>query len=386
MSAETIRLALLGDAAHVNVQRWCEGLSAAGADIHVLSFRGAPPGLSHAYQLPHSRMPAKLHYVASVRSVRRILRGIQPNVVVAYYVTGYGMLGALAGYHPLVQVTSGSDVLLAPKNPVMRRLVRYNLSKADLVTAWAPHMAQAVRCLGVREDRILVLPRGIPFHRFASARRNAMPSDSIRIICSRSLKADYNLDLLLHAMSFLRDAGVAFKLTIAGDGPDRDELVSLAESLGLKEEVCFAGFVSNEDLPKLLGEHNLYVALVDSDGVSASLLEAMAVGLTPIVPDNAANRYWVNSGENGTLLSDPSPRTIAGAIMDVWANPALRERAWEQNSERVMRDGDLYRNSRKFIRCFRGLINGQKPGWLPPASEQISLLGLSGPSEREQPN
>ncbi len=362
ISTGRIRLALLADAGHVNIQRWCEGLSEAGGDIHVLSFNDGPPGIGHVHQLGPSKIPGKSRYIASVPRVRRILDEIDPHVVVAYYVTGYGLLGALAGYHPLVQVTSGSDVLLAPRNPFMKWLLRFNLSKADLVTAWAPHMARAAQDLGVPDDRILVLPRGIPSHRFSSARRAASTAtDPIKIICTRSLKEGYRLDLLCHAMSILQDGGVNFKLTIAGDGPLRSELMSLVTSLRLNERVCFAGFVLNDDLPELLAQHDIYVSLVDSDGVSASLLEVMAVGLTPILPDNPANRFWITSGENGALLSDLEPRTVARAILDVCANPQLRRCAWEQNSGRVARDGDLYRNSAKYIEHFRRLTSQELP-------------------------
>lgn len=361
MSKAGLKLALLADAAHVNIQRWCEGLSKAGADIHVLSFRDSLSSSGQTHRLPIPQMPGKLHYIASVPHVRQLIKEIAPEIVVAYYVTGYGTLGALAGHHPLVQVTSGSDVLLAPRNPVMRRLLKYNLGKADLVTAWAPHMASAARELGVPEDRILVLPRGIPFNHFASARSSAPASaDSINIISTRSLKAEYNLIALIDALGLLRDEGVNFRLTLAGDGPQREELTAMVARLGLKEQIRFAGFVSNDELPALLAQHNMYVSMVDSDGVSASLLEAMAVGLMPLVPDNAANRFWIVPGENGSLMNELDPRAVASAIRSAFFDTSLRQRAWALNSDRVQRDADLYQNSKKFVEHFQRLVKGRQ--------------------------
>jgi glycosyltransferase involved in cell wall biosynthesis len=361
MSKSILRLALLADAAHVNIQRWCEGLSQAGADIHILSFGSCVSEMNQTYRLPIPLLPGKLHYVAAVPYARRLIRLIRPHVLAAYYVTGYGTLGALAGYHPLVQVTSGSDVLLAPHNSLMRRLIRYNLSQADLVTAWAPHMAQAAQRLGAAEERILVLPRGIPFQHFASVHcsppRNG---DLVHIISTRSLKADYNLDLLLRAMRLLHESDVRFYLTLAGDGPHREELIALAQKLGLEHQVRFVGFVPNDELPLLLAQHNLYVSLVDSDGVSASLLEAMAVGLLPIVPDHPANRFWIKPGENGLLLDDLSPVAVAQAIGSAISNLSLRERAWQQNSDIVRNRADLYRNSEIFVERFWQLANGYR--------------------------
>jgi glycosyltransferase involved in cell wall biosynthesis len=360
MSKSGLRLALLADAAHVNIQRWCEGLSRAGADLHVLSFRAPLSTTGQTHQLPVSQMLGKFHYITSVPYVRQLIREIEPEVVVAYYVTGYGTLGALAGHHPLVQVTSGSDVLLAPRNPVMRRLLRYNLGRADLVTAWAPHMASAAKALGVPEDRILVMPRGIPVDHFASARSSTPASgDSINLISTRSLKAEYNLPVLIDALRLLRDEGVNFRLTLAGDGPQRGELMEMAERLDLKEQIRFAGFVSNDELPKLLSEHNMYISMVDSDGVSASLLEAMAVGLMPMVPDNPANRFWIKQNENGTLMNSLAPQSVAQAIRDAFFNVGLRRKAWELNSDRVRRDADLFENSKRFLARFQQLARRQ---------------------------
>jgi L-malate glycosyltransferase len=361
MRKSLLRVALLADASHVNTQCWYEGLSRADASIQVLSFTACPPDVMRTHQLPFRQLPGKLYYIAAVPYVRRLMSIIKPHVVVAYYTTGYGTLGALAGHQPLVQVTSGSDVLLAPRNPIMRSLVRFNLSRADLVTTWAPHMAEAARQLGVREERMLVMPRGIPLQRFASNRclppRN---NELLRIISTRSLEADYNFDLLLKSARILGEYGVPFSLTIAGDGPKREELVALAQRLGLYPQVQFAGFVHHDQLPTLLARHNLYISLVHSDGISASLLEAMATGLFPVVPNHPANRHWIKHGENGWLLDDLSPVTIARAIREAISDTPLRQRAWQQNLAIVRNRADLYSNSEAFVEHFRRLASNYR--------------------------
>jgi glycosyltransferase involved in cell wall biosynthesis len=353
-----LRIALLADAAHVNTQRWCEGLSRAGAEIHLLSFSACSPKGVQNLHLPIPKLLGKVHYFVAVPYVRQLIHRIQPDVLLAYSVTGYGTLGALSASRPLVQVTAGSDVLLAPRNPLMQRLVRYNLSRADLVTAWAPHMADAASWLGVDDERMLVLPRGIPVREFAGVRcSRPVRNDVGRIISTRTLKPDYNVELLLRMMSILETNGIAFSLTLAGDGPDRKKLVALTRELGLENRVRFPGFVPNDQLPRLLAEHNLYLSLVDSDGVSASLLEAMVVGLLPIVPNHAANRPWIQSGQNGVLLDDLSPANVANAIAMAISNLPLRRKAWQQNAEIVRNHADLYYNAELFVERFRQLAS-----------------------------
>ena len=96
-----------------------------------------------------------------------------------------------------------------------------------------------------------------------------------------------------------------------GGGEAAGELGDLARRLGIGDRLRFEGKVDYARLPELLGSSKIYVSSVWTDGVSASLLEAMARGCLPIVTDNRANRYWVTDGDNGLLVrrnSRPSVR------------------------------------------------------------------------------
>src|SRR5207245_589249 len=100
----------------------------------------------------------------------------------------------------------------------MKLLLRYNFGRANLVTAWAPHMAEAAQKLGAPAERIMILPRGIPYDDFASKRGiSPQNNNSASIISTRSLNANYNIDLLLKAVNILRHSGVACSVTLAGD-------------------------------------------------------------------------------------------------------------------------------------------------------------------------
>jgi glycosyltransferase involved in cell wall biosynthesis len=319
------------------------------------------------HQLPIRPLPAKIHYFVAIPHVRRLLATIHPDVVLAYYVTGYGTMAALTGFHPLVQVTSGSDVLVVSKNSAMKFLLGFTLKWADLVTAWESHMAEAAQLLGAPKERIFILPRGIPYEQFRNTRSSQpVPTSTVAIISTRSLGANYNIDRLVKAAHILLQSGVDCSFTIAGDGPCRDLIVNLANQLGVNGRVRFAGFVPNDRLSGLLRQHNFYISLIKSDGVSASLLEAMAAGLLPIVPDHAANRLWIRHGENGILLQDLSPTGITQGIRLAISDLPLRRRAWDANPEIVRERADLYRNSELYVKKFRELAQRKKrmPGFI----------------------
>ena len=351
----SIRLALFGDATHVNIKRWSQGLQSAGAEIGTFSLRhqGRAKPLEPVFWLPTIRRLGNLNYFLSVPFARRLLKRWRPDVVLAYYVTGYGTLGRLSGFHPLVQVSSGSDLLHAPRKPMLRWLVKRNLKAADLVVAWAPHMANAARLLGA--ENVFELAPGIRSQDFRDHHiADPKPDDVLRLIITRSLKADYRLDLVIEVMRVLDERQVPATLTITGNGPERANLEALVDQYGLQERVRLAGFVPNDQLPALLAQHNTYISLVPTDGVSASLLEAMAVGLLPIVPDHPANTNWVTHGENGLLVQDLSPESIATVIQT--ADHTLRHQVWAQNPAMVSERADITRNGKIFVEQFRQLV------------------------------
>jgi glycosyltransferase involved in cell wall biosynthesis len=352
-----MRIAVFGNATSINVRRWCEGLAAAGADIHLISIHAGPEAPADTILLSTPPVPEKLRYFAAVPAARQAVRRLRPDLVMGYYATGYGTLAALCGFRPYVIVTAGDDILISPSHPLLGRLVRFNLMRADLVTAWAPHMAQAVCRLGVPSDKVFILPRGIPLHRFEGQMADK-PSQRqpFRLVSTRSLYEVYRIDAIIRALAVLRRAGREVTLTVAGDGDARPALERLTAAEHLEDAVTFTGRLHNDALPEVLSQHDAYVSVIHTDGVSASLLEAMAVGLFPMVYDHASNHGWVTHGENGLLIPDQRPESIADAVERAMDDIDLRQRAWTLNPQRIRRDADLTRNTAAYLARFQQLV------------------------------
>lgn len=345
-----MKLAVVGDAASVNVQRWCEGLADAGAAVEVISFAPAWRDDIPVRQLPTGRRLGRARYLMFGPLVRHVVARMAPDVVVGYFATGYGTLARLGARRPLVQVTAGDDVLITPRSTLARRMATRNLQSADLVIAWAPHMADAIRRFGVPDDRILIQARGIPLEGYPRVATPTPPGP--RVVVTRSLRPEYRHDAILRAVALVEDP--ALTLTVVGDGPLLSRLRTLAADLGIDGRVHFLGRVPNAALPGTLLAHDVYVSASESDGLSASLLEAMAAGLVPVVVDNPANASLVEHGVNGLLASGASEH-LASALARAATDAALRTSAARINLERVRERGDLRRNAELFLERFRQL-------------------------------
>jgi L-malate glycosyltransferase len=246
---EPFKILLFADTTSPNVQRWMEGLTGCGAIVHARSLHTSTPTQTLKVMLPVS---GKLRYFAAVPDARKQIAELKPDIVMAYFVTGYGTIGALSGFRPLVQITSGYDVLKSQYQPGMRQLVQFNLSRADLITSWSPHMTQAMRAMGIPDKKIVTRPRGIPLDVFGAVRASEPRTDiPFRIISTRSLLPEYKLDVLIRAVDVLiHQYSLDCRLTIVGRGPLSEPLIALAERLGLLEAVDFWAMYRIASLPQ----------------------------------------------------------------------------------------------------------------------------------------
>ena len=355
-----MRICFLADAGSINTRSWVDYFAdRLGHDVHVVSVcRGGElsPSVSlHQFGAHRDGMrgAAKLAYLAQVPRIRRIVRSLAPDIVVGYRVASYGYLAATVGLHPFVVVAQG-QYIVAPDSPRANFFfARRAIAAADLSHAWAPHSGRRLIELGAAEDRVFVCPKGIDLTGFVPAEGE---SPGPALITTRALHRHYGVDKIVRGVALASRDIPDLRATIVGDGEAREELEALAGDLGAADRIRFAGAVANADLPALLGEHTFYASAVPTDGVSASLLEAMASGLFPIVADNAANRNWIADGETGRLLESPTPEAYASAIVDAWHDADFRTRARTANRATVETRADLDANMRTIETRYQELI------------------------------
>ena len=340
---------MVGRAGSVNVQRWCSALVGAGATVDLLSFERWETSAVRVHRLHGGAVPGRLGYVAAGPQVAAWCRRESPDVLIGYYVTGYGTAAALAGWRPLVQVAAGSDVLAPERSVLKRRIRRRNLARADLVLVMAPHMEEAAVRAGARPEKVVALPHGIALDEFTAVIAHGPPT---AVVSTRSLEPNYRHDVVLEAIA----ACSHLRLTLVGDGSAQRGLRMLTRRLGIEDRVSFLGPVENHDLPRVLAEHSVYVSASSTDGVSASLLEAMAVGLFPVVVDNPANRFWVTPGENGLLFEARSALALGDQLISATSAARNRLAVATKNREVVSARADMRRNAERFVSKLQELV------------------------------
>jgi glycosyltransferase involved in cell wall biosynthesis len=163
-----------------------------------------------------------------------------------------------------------------------------------------------------------------------------IPPDWLLIGNINRLAPQKDNDSLVKAMVPLKQLlkGRPFALLLVGDGPDRKKLENLATSLGISEEVCFLGF--RQDIPKILSALDIFVSPSLWEGLSISLLEAMAAAKPIVTTCIVPNAELIQHEVTGLLVPPKSPEQIAKAIVRFVEEPDLAQRCAIAARQRVL--------------------------------------------------
>jgi glycosyltransferase involved in cell wall biosynthesis len=279
-------------------------------------------------------------------------------MVIAERTTSYGFLAAISGVKPIAIAQQGRTDLWPEKSlllPLKKIIQHYAFEKADLIHAWGPVMTISMKAIHVDMNKVLVLPKGIDLVKFG--KQNTANTSKINAIVTRSLTSDYRHDIILKAFSILNQKGIDFQLTIVGDGKELPKLKELARKLKIEKKVNLTGRIPNTKLPELLQKSNIYLSMPITEGVSASLFEAMACNCYPIVTDIPGNQSWIKHRENGQLITIDNYRMLSEEILWAFENKEYRNAAVLKNRQFVEENADYNTNMKIIADKYHELIN-----------------------------
>jgi glycosyltransferase involved in cell wall biosynthesis len=168
---------------------------------------------------------------------------------------------------------------------------------------------------GVPARKVATVWNGIDLARFTYAG----PCSGGPAVLVARLSPEKDIPTLLRAAALVTRAEPGFRLEVAGHGPCLPELQRLAGELGLGERVRFLGEV--RDVPGLLKRAGLFVLSSVTEGISLTLLEAMARGLPVVATRVGGNPEVVADGDTGVLVPPGKPEVLAEAVLRVWRDP-----------------------------------------------------------------
>lgn len=142
-----------------------------------------------------------------------------------------------------------------------------------------------------------------------------------------------NHKTLLHAMKLLDDP--SFHLVLAGNGPLYSDLQDLARELGIQDQLHLLGF--RRDVYRLCSAADLFLFSSRREGLSVSMMEAMACGLPIVASRVRGNTDLIDDGLGGFLVESDDASGFAGGIRKLLAEPGIREQMKQYNLQKIQR-------------------------------------------------
>jgi glycosyltransferase involved in cell wall biosynthesis len=308
-----------------------------------------------------------INLVLGAIQVRKLLKKINPDILHAHYVTDCGFLGALSGFHPLVLTAWGSDILIEPKrNPLVKTLTKYALSKADLITSDGNNAIEEMKRSHTRSDKFELILLGVDSRKFTPERRDEGlrqklgGANSPLTISTRNLNPVYDMGTLIRAVPLILQSVPEAKFLIIGEGKQKKYLEDMALSLHVLDSIIFLGRIPHEELPRYLATADIYVSTSLSDTISICTLEAMACELPPIVTDVGDVRKWIQSGENGFIIPVQRPDLLAERIVYLIKNKQLRQKMSKIDRQLIEQRADYEKGMGKAEKLYEELIEGRQ--------------------------
>lgn len=224
-------------------------------------------------------------------------------------------------------------------------------------------MVQA-EILGKRPDlapRTHLVQCGVDLAGFAGPLRSraeiraelGVPDDKFLCVFAGRIMEDKGLPYLVEAHRLIRAAGVDVHQLLIGEGPQIEWLRERIAALGLSDRIQFVGY--REDLPAVLEACDLLVHPSLSEGLSVSLITAMAAGLAIVATNVGGTAESVIDGECGLLVEPRDPEALAQRVLELVRNPERRIALGRRGRELAFSRWSVERMVRDFERVYREL-------------------------------
>jgi glycosyltransferase involved in cell wall biosynthesis len=254
---------------------------------------------------------------------------------------------------------------------LLKALMTRLYNKGDLVVTVTPPVARSLKLRGVR--KVEIVPNGAdanifrPYEKNVARRRLELKEDEFIIVYEGGIGGYYRLDVVVRALARL-DSAVRSKMRLLIIGPgDAPKLLSLAERLGLKDNVIYLGVKNDKtELAQIISAGDVGIVPYDDNplwknSVPAKFYEYCACGIPVIatVYDNSLLASIIKEHEIGLTIPPIDDEKLSEAILWIYQNAQLREVMGRRARMLVKDKFDRNKIADEFFKLVEGLVSNE---------------------------
>lgn len=304
------------------------------------------------------------HDPRAVWRLVKLLRRLSPAIVHSRNWAAFDGVPAarLAGVAVVVHGEHGRDITDPHGRNLRRKLARRLLSPlvSRFVTVTRDLERWLVEDVRVAKRKVLTIPNGVDLSRFAhgdpreAREKLRLPAAALVVGTVGRLDPVKDQAALVHALAALLPAHPEALLVVAGDGPCRNDLMRLALDLGVERQIRLLG--DCPDVPLVLSAMDVFVLPSVAEGMSNTVLEAMASSLPVVATRVGGNPEMIEERVTGRLVPSRDVAALIEAVAAYLDDPHLRALHGKASRQRVSERFGLDRMCRAYTALYAGLL------------------------------
>jgi len=255
-----------------------------------------------------------------------------------------------------------------PKNILKRLPYSFNIQARKLIEKKILNASDRIAVLSrftqeklwsayrIPSGKVVIIPGGVDLQRFSPGinrteirRRLNIPEEKTVLFTVRDLEARMGLENLMYAVKQVIEVVPDIYLILGGEGPLKNNLISLSQELGVESYIRFVGFIPEEDLPDYYRMADVFILpTIELEGFGLITLEALASGVPVLGTPVGGTVEILGKLDSRYLFKDTKPDSMASSIIEtgqrfrndpqLWQDVSARCRAfvearysWERN-------------------------------------------------------
>lgn len=368
-----IKILLLADPSSSHIIKWANSLYDSGLEVSIFSMsKYEQMQFNQGIMIESFKIPESIKwkpdgnllkslYLFALPKLKKIIKQKSPIILHAHSASSYALLGALSSYKPFLISVWGNDVYNFPrKSDLLRKILEFNLSRADKIFSTSNNMAKETRKYSKVD--VEVINFGVDTNIFKPTLEKVYFSqDDIVIGTIKSLEPKYGIFDLVDAFNTLKKKfpSISLKLLIVGRGSLEKELIDYIKRLKLTESTVVTGFIPFDKIPQMHNTLDIMVAasVEDSESFGVSVLESSACGRPVVVTNVGGLPEVVEDNVTGKIVPPKRPDILAKELEKLIFNIKLRKDMGSAGRMRVVEKFDWKNNVEQMISNYKFFWN-----------------------------
>lgn len=298
-----------------------------------------------------------------IKDMIKIFTKFKPHIVHSHYVVPSMVVNSFAKIFrvPTILHGRGKDVNYRPYYSVKSKILLLITGKLNnMILTVSKSMKNDCVRFKITKNKVKVIYNGIDFMKFCPKDKtffsNHRPLELINVGSFGHAKGQPSI---LEACKKLKDNNIKFRLTLIGNGTQRQTLVALINKYDLKDYVDLLGVIDHKDLPIYLEKADVLVFPSITEGLPNVVLEAMSMKLVVVLTNIGGN---LELAQNiGSILVDiNNPQQLYEAILHYYNNPREIEIGGEINRNFIVKTFSWDKHAKELYYVYNFLTNRKK--------------------------